>query len=1116
MADPSTLASGDYALQEELGRGSVGTVFRAILRRPLHTLPAGAEVAIKFLRQELATDEGAVERLRREGDLGQQLDSPYVVRILGVVDEDVLGLRAVALVMELVRGPTLRRFLRTASPVVDDLCRRIGRDAARGLAVLHARGLVHRDVKPENMALTPEGQLKLMDLGLAWNAGGRGSGSGSSPSSSASSAGFFGSLAYAAPETLRGRPATAAADRYALGLVMYELLTGRHPFADALADPDQILHAHLERDPERPSLHNPRASPLLEAVVLELLRKEPALRLGDTEALAEILEQGEASEFWRAHVEAAPVEAAQRRLRAMRRFAPTPLFGRDKELVELRRRLQRVLDTGRGSAIRVTGPEGIGRRRLLDEWLAAALDEHGARIELLAGSPDHDAARARGTPFPTLLRELHLDGESADAPRVAERLAERVRAALPGCTDAELQALGQIAANAPLAMPPAQRADLLARALRVGPDRALVIRIDHADQLDATAEAVVERLLARVADQPILLVLVMHARAASRPFEFHDLRVRGLAHAAFVGFAHALFAETPAAAQVDDAWHALAGSPGALVEALEDLGQRGLVRGRIGALEGLDPGTEVRPAAPLLTRVRERVADLDPDQRRVLVAAAILGERFPLADLCALAGEPELLVLAALSVFQGRVVHADRDTVAFRHRDFRTAFLDLIGRDERRALHRAAAAILQARGAAALRVGMHLSRASDHAAAVEPLLRGLADLVAGGSRRAAPRVLARLRVHLDALPPDRTTDVHRLRCHQLAADLAARGGQSDVAGTELQAALRLAESLDDAPARSTILLALARTMAAREQTLAALATLDAAWAVAGPDAAGRTVAAAAMQQRARIEAAAGDASAAFASLQRAREVLPKGTRAQADLHLAQAHVEVLATHFVRAAKSLRLAERRFRLDGDGDGVLQVLALRANLFAAVGATREARAAGEEAVASATQRGEFDVAAQAHLALGEFAAWRGEIPAARTHLHEAIAAAHAAGNLTARAMAVAWLRLLGIPMPTLPSGDEPSQAPGVRVLRALVDAREQFGRGRKAEATAAVAAAQEVERAVDLPLHLRLLVIRAAGQGARADEIAHEVSQRLPARRQRHFLRLVEKAARLIEP
>ena len=1119
MAHPLAVASGDYALHEELGRGSVGTVFRASLRRPVHDLPAGAEVAVKFLRQELAADPDAVERLRREGQLGIQIDSPFVVRILGVIDEDVLGLRVVGLVMELVRGPTLRRFLKTASPVVDDLCRRIGRDAARGLAALHRDRLVHRDVKPENMALTPEGQVKLMDLGLAWTAGGSGSsgrpGSGR-PGSGASSAGFFGSLAYAAPETLRGRPATASSDLYALGLVMYELLTGRHPFADALADPDQILHAHLERDPERPAHHNPRASPLLEAVVLELLRKEPILRLGDAEAVATILTEGEASTFWRERIATAPVEAARSRLRAMRRFAPTPLFGRATELAQLTRRLRRVQDTGHGTALRITGPEGIGRRRLLDDWLDSVLDDSGAGIELLAGSPDHDATRARGTPFPALLRDRFLDGEPADAKHVAERVAERVRASVPGFTDAELATLGQIAATAALAIPPGERAELLARALVPTEGRTLILRIDRADQLDTTGVMVVDRLKTNLLDQPILLLLVMHSRTASQPFEFHDLRVRGLAREPFLEFARSLFADTPSDAQLEAAWHTLGGSPGALLEAFEDLGQRGLVEGRAGELADLDPSVEIGPAAPLLTRVRQRLAELDPDQRRVLVAAAVLGERFPLADLCALAEEPELLVLAALSVFQGRVLHADQDVVAFRHRDFRTAFLDSAQKEERRALHRAAAVILTHRGAGALRIGMHLSRAADHAAAVDVLLRGLAELVASGSRRVAPRVLARLRLHLRALPPGPAADRQRLRCDELAADLAARGGELEAAAEVLQNALRLADDLGDQPARSRLLLALARTMAAREQTLSALATLDAAWAAAGADAEGRTVAATAMRLRAHIEADAGDTAAAFASLQRAREVLPKQTPALAHVHLAQAHVELQCAHFVRASKSLQVADRRFVAGGDVDGHLQALSLRAAIFATVGAAKEARTAADEALTLGAQRTDAASLARTHLTLGELAALRGELPAARMHLHDAIANAHAAADLTARALAVQWLRLLGIPMPTLPSGDQPSEAPAVRVLRALVEAQTLRARGRDAEGQAAAEAALEIERAVDLPFHLRLLVIRSVGQGARADAIADEVAQRLPARRRRRFLRLVQKAARLVEP
>src|SRR5690606_13908931 len=133
-------------------------------------------------------------------------------------------------------------------------------------------------------------------------------------------------------------------------------------------DPDQLLAAHLEREPRRQAHVNPRASPFLEAVVLDLLRKEPELRGFDAAQLAQTLAEGVRSEYWQERVRQAPDEAAQRRLRAIRRFAPTPFFGRRAELAQLHRRLHGVLRSGRGAAVRVTGPEGIGRRRLLDEW----------------------------------------------------------------------------------------------------------------------------------------------------------------------------------------------------------------------------------------------------------------------------------------------------------------------------------------------------------------------------------------------------------------------------------------------------------------------------------------------------------------------------------------------------------------------------------------------------------------------------------------------------------------------------------------------------------------------------------------------------------------------------
>ncbi len=1104
------LVSGDYVLREELGTGSMGTVFRAELRRAAHGLPAGAEVAIKFLRRELANDAGAANRLRAEGELGMRVDSPFIAKMHGVIHEQVLGLSVVGLVMELVRGPTLRRFLHERGPAVADLVRRIGEDAARGLQALHDDGLVHRDVKPENMALTPEGRVKLMDLGLAWATDAR-----------PGTGGFFGSIAYAAPEILRNRPAGKASDLYSLGVVLYELLTGQHPFADVLNDPDGLLAAHLERDPARPSHVSARVSPFLEAVVLDLLRKEPLVRRFDAATLASTLADGEQSIFWQERLQQAPVQAAERRLRAVRRFAPTGFFGRRAELAQLHRRLASVITSGHGSAVCVTGPEGIGRRRLLDEWIEQALAKHGARIEFVVGAGDHDPALARGAPFPSMLADLLLDGDHVDSPNASERAAARLRTLASDLKDAEIEALAAPLAGHATPLLPQAQADLLVRALLAWkrahrPPRTLIVRVDRADRLDTTARAVVGALLAAAPHSRLLVVLVMHLRHAQEPFAFHQLPIKGLDRAAFLQLGQALFEpnNAPADAQLEAGCAALGGSPGALIEAFDDLVQQGVLHGRQGALRGLPADVEIRPAPPLLLRVRQRVKELAPEQRHVLQAAAVLGARFPLAELIALVGQPELQVLTALSVFQGRVIRADGDEVAFRHRDFRMALLDLVPRGARRAMHRDAAWVLEQRGAPPLEVGMHMSRAMQHEEALPRLLEGLEGLVAAGSRRAAGRVLARLRVHLAALPDDVVSAPARMRMHGLAARVSLHAGDLDDAGDQAQQLLTRAQAGDDHGARADALLTLARVAARREQTMAALSMLDAAETAAGLLGESGTARRAEVNvKRAAIQLEHGDSEAALQALRQARQALGDAARDHVALHVVEAHTELLRTRLASARKTAGYAIDLAHAAGDAEGELHARAASVAALAAAGDGELAKRQHRRVVELLHRVTAPRAATRATLALGELLAWLDDVAGARPHLLDALASAHADHDIVARDIAALWLRLLGIPVPRLPREETPSTHPVVRALRCLADVKDARGRRDEARALQWIDNAADIERALDLPLHVRLLVLRAARFEGRANDLAAEVAQRLPVTQRRRFQRLVASAARL---
>jgi hypothetical protein len=1079
---------GRFELLEELGSGASGTVYRARLLRPLDELAAGAEVAIKFLRQDRAHDPRAAARLAREGHLGARVRSPYVAAIHAVETIDVLGLSATYLVMELVEGRDLRAFLAQTGGAVEDLVRRIGRDAARGLAALHRLRIVHRDVKPENIALTPAGGVKLMDLGLARETEHRPGG------------GFSGSLAYAAPEVLRGRNATPPSDLYALGVVLFELATGRHPFAEHLHG-DHILHAHLELAPPRASHFAPRISAFLETLLAELLAKEPERRPRSAAEVALAFEQGERSRYWLEHESAAPALASRRRLRDLRRFAPVPFVDRREEQRTLERALRRARG-GRGSAVRVCGPHGIGRRRLLDECLDRWIDSHDD-IVLLAGQPQPRPARQIGTPFPALILDWFLRGDDPSSPHVAERLAARI-AAESALSAAEAQRLAAFVTGGDPGSAAALRADLVVRALAPArADRTLVLRIDRADELDATARLVVERLLETIGGERCLLLLVGGTHWASEPFAHGTLALEGLPRAEFLEYAASLFAPGDApAALLESAWTTLAGNPGNLLESLDDLVQSGALTGQPGALRTLEPPNEIAPPGPLLERLRARLRELPAAQRHVLQAAAVLGESFALGDLGALTGSEELPLLETLSVFQGHLLRVEHDVGRFRHREYRRALLDLIPARTRERLHRLAAWVLEDRGAPPLDVGMHLSRAREHEACLEPLLAGLERLVAAGSREASRRVAARVRVHLNALPRTPLGEVRRLRWLLLDGQAHANAERYAPAQRAFTQAYRLARSLGDDAARAQALLGLAGVARATAHLLAARHMLDRACALLEGADEPRTVALAADVRalQARVLGDAGDAEGALARIEEALGLLPDEHPRRAHLLIDAARLHALRGAFAAARELLDAAEADLAARDDRVGSVRLQLWRGWLALLTGdlgaAERDLRAGRAAAHALADARRE----ARALLWLGDVAHLRGQGDVARARHQQARArAADGRDRLTAVRGALRLRELDAALDAEVARLDVAAVTAEWCLVRAdaLRDAGERTGADALVDRAAAIA-----DRAT-LPLPLRLRALVAAGRGAQAQELVEDLARGLGGAARRRF-------------
>ncbi len=253
-----------YLLQEPLGRGATGTVWRGQVRDE-----EGSAVAVKVLKEELAGDPDVVMRFLRERSVLLRLRHPNIVRVRDLVVEGDL----LALVMDLVDGPDLHRYLRENGPFSAIGASLLTAGVADALAASHADGVVHRDLKPANVLLaTVTGEdgaermhPMLTDFGIARLA--------DSPGVTRTHE-FVGTPAYVAPESAQGRPQTSAVDIYGAGVLLYELVTGQAPFRGDSAI--EVLQRHLNDTPQRPG----NVPEPLWTVIERCLRKDPAQRPG--------------------------------------------------------------------------------------------------------------------------------------------------------------------------------------------------------------------------------------------------------------------------------------------------------------------------------------------------------------------------------------------------------------------------------------------------------------------------------------------------------------------------------------------------------------------------------------------------------------------------------------------------------------------------------------------------------------------------------------------------------------------------------------------------------------------------------------------------------------------
>ncbi|MBM2812732.1 MAG: protein kinase, partial [Chloroflexi bacterium] len=390
-----------YELLALIGAGGMGEVYKA------HDKNLERPVALKLLPMHLTHDPERLRRFRAEARAASSLNHPHILVVHDFGDFNGRPF----MVTEFVEGQTLRQRI-NADPIVVREAVDITTQVASALAAAHARGIVHRDIKPENVMVRPDGYVKVLDFGLARQM----MSDGTADTIAATQPGtLVGTLRYMSPEQSRGQPVQAPSDVFSLGLVLFEMVTGRHPFhADSSIG---VLHGIQSSTPAASG-----GGAELDHLLLEMLQKDASLRPAATDVVARLT--GFATR--------APAVAYLSRHRVS--------VGRERERADLRTAFE-TAERGVGQFVAVAGEPGIGKSTLVDDFLAEiatpAWIGRGRCSERLAGAEAHlpflealDSLLERNPGVATLMKQVapgwyvQLAPVSADESSAARLLAD--------------------------------------------------------------------------------------------------------------------------------------------------------------------------------------------------------------------------------------------------------------------------------------------------------------------------------------------------------------------------------------------------------------------------------------------------------------------------------------------------------------------------------------------------------------------------------------------------------------------------------------------------------------------------------------------------------------------
>ena len=671
----------------ELGRGAHSVVYRVH-----RTGPDGeqGEYALKILDRAETDTTDTLVAFRREAALLASIAHPGLTRIHEIGESQGRPY----LVMDLLDGTPLAELLTGGAlpvPRVLDLALEV----VGPLAAVHRKGLVHRDLKPHNIMVLPDGAARLIDFGLATHTG-------DGESSSAARLAAVGTLAYAPPEQsgMLKRPVDQRSDLYSLGVVLFECLAGRLPFTSS--DVGELLRMHAVTRPDDLATLVPGVSATLAGVVATLLAKDPDDRYQSGDDLAADLRR------LRADPDAQFAPGA--RAPGAHRVAVEPLCGRGSELAALTTVWHNARN-GRGGVCLLHGSSGAGKSRLAIEVAAIARD--GACLALHGGSSLGDEV-----PFAPLRDAvegylLDLAGLS-EGPRA--QAYERVRSAA-GAAASLLAALSpDLAAllGAPVLASDDHHDQFAVAVADFFADLAiasggLVLQLDDVQWLDDGTSRVLSRLADRLGKVPLLVLATARDDEASVPTVdalaaalgravLLDVVVGPLDEEGVEGLVRANLPGIGAGSTLPRLLTSRAnGHPLVILEYLRAIVDAGLLRPSWGSwvLDEASLG-ELELPSDALGLVLTRMDRLRPQVRELLRTAAAMGPRFRTEELAVICGtEPGVVLVALAEAARRRVVEPrDGGEYAFLHDRFREALLDPLDADVVAGLHRHIAEVL--------------------------------------------------------------------------------------------------------------------------------------------------------------------------------------------------------------------------------------------------------------------------------------------------------------------------------------------------------------------------------------------------------------------------------------